>query len=279
MTTTASVNFRAEFAPVAKQAYQQSSKLMGKVRTRPDVNGKTYSFPVIGKGIAQLRLPQTDVIPMNIAHTAKVATLVDYVAPDYSAHEDLDKLSFDERKEIMYSVAHAIGRQIDQVIIDAMAASAFATQVAKSVGGADTSLNIEKIMQAKRLLDDNGVPDGDRCMVITARALEAALLETEIASSDFNVVKALATGDLKKFAGFEFVMIESRAEGGLPISSTTRNCFAFHKEAVGLAMTGGIKTEVNYVPEKLSTLITACVSAGAVTIDTDGVIDVLVHEA
>lgn len=279
MTTTASTNFKTEFDALVKQSYQGDSLLMGKVRTRSNVGAKTYRFPKLGKGIASLRIPQTDVIPMNVAHSYADVTLVDWDASDYSAMEDLDKLAFDERRELMMSVSKAIGRRADQIIIDAMAASAYATQVATGIGGTQTSLNIEKIMRAKRLLDANGVPEDGRCMAINARSLENALLETEIGSSDFNVTKALALGDLKKFAGFEFVMIEDRTEGGIPISSTTRNCFAFHKDAVGFAMTGGIRTGADWIPEKKSTLITASISAGAVTIDTDGVIDVLVYEA
>lgn len=280
MSTTASVNFKTEYDSLVKQAYQGESLLMGKVRTRANVNAKTYSFPKLGKGIASLRIPQTDVIPMNVVHTAATVTLVDWDASDYSAIEDLDKLAFDEKRELVMSAAKAIGRRADQIIINAMDASAFATQVATSVGGTNTSLNIEKIMRAKRLMDANGVPQTDRVMTINAAALENALLETEIASSDFNVVKALATGELNKFAGFEFVMIEDRAnEGGIPISSTTRNCFAFHKDAVGLAMTGGVRSGVDWIPEKKSWLLTSAITAGAVTIDTDGVIDVLVYEA
>lgn len=280
MTTTASANFKTEFDPLVKQAYQGGALLMGKVRTRANAGAKTYSFPKIGKGIASLRIPQTDVVPMNVTETAITCTLVDWDASDYSAVEDLDKLAFDEKRELAMSVGKAIGRRLDQIIINAMDASAFTTQVGINIGGTSTSLNIEKIMRAKRLLDANGVPAEDRVMVINAAALENALLETEIGSSDFNVVKSLALGQLNKFAGFEFIMIEDRAnEGGLPISSTTRNCFAFHKDAVGLAMNGAPRSSVDWIPEKKSWLITSGVSAGAVTIDTDGVLDVLVTES
>lgn len=279
MTTTSSANFKTEFDSLVKQAYQGQSLLMGKVRTRTNVNAKTYSFPKLGKGIASLRIPQTDVVPMNVIHTAATVTLVDWDASDYSAVEDLDKLAFDEKRELVMSVSKAIGRRVDQIVINAMDTSAFATQVATSVGGVNTSLNIEKILRAKRLLDANGVPASDRAIAINAAALENALLETEIGSSDFNVVKALASGELNKFAGFEFIMIEDRIEGGIPISSTTRNCFAFHKDAVGLAMTGGIRSNVDWIPEKKSWLITSAITAGAVTVDPDGVIDVLVYEA
>jgi hypothetical protein len=279
MSTTASVNFKTEFDSLVKQSYQKSSILMGKVRTRSNVNAKTYSFPKLGKGTAMLRIPQTDVTPMNIVHTATTCTLVDWDASDYSAVEDLDKLAFDEKRELVFSISSAIGRRIDQIVVDAMVASAFATQVATSVGGTNTSLNIEKILRAKRLLDANGVPSGDRVMLINAAALENALLETEIGSSDFNVVKSLAMGELKTFAGFEFITMETRAnEGGLPIATNDRNCFAFHKDAVGMAMTGGVRSATDWIPEKKSWLITSAVTAGAVTVDTDGVIDVLCYE-
>lgn len=280
MTTQASTNFKTEFDALVKQSYQGASLLAGKVRTRANVNAKTYRFPKMGKGIASLRIPQTDVVPMNVTHSYADCTLVDWDASDYSAIEDLDKLAFDEKRELVMSVSKAIGRRLDQIVVNAMDTSAYATQVATSVGGTNTSLNVEKIIRAKRLLDANGVPMEGRVMLINAAALENALLETEIGSSDFNVVKALSVGELNKFAGFEFIMMEDRAnEGGIPISSTTRNCFAFHRDAVGLAMTGGVRSSVDWIPEKKSWLITSAVTAGAVTIDTDGVIDVLVYEA
>jgi hypothetical protein len=280
MSTTASVNFKTEFDPLVHHAYQGESKLLGKVRTRMNVNGKTYSFPKMGKGVAQLRIPQSDVVPMNITHTATTVTLYDYDASEYSAIEDLDKLAFDEKMELVKLVAKAIGRRIDQSIIDAMAASAFATQVSDDEGGTNSSLNIEKIVKAHELLTANGVPMEGRYLALNAKALAGALQETEIGSSDFNVTRALATGEIKTYAGFEFITFEDRTEGGIPLStSNVRNCFAFHKDAVGLAMTGGVKSEVNYIPEKKSWLISSGVSLGAVTIDTDGVIDVLTYEA
>lgn len=280
MTTTASTNFRTEFDTLIKQDYQNGALLAGKVRTRTGVNAKTHKFPKLGKGLAQPRVPQTDVVPMNVAHSTATVTLEDWIAADYSDVLDLDKLSFDEKMELVESAKKAVGRRMDQLVIDAMASSAFATQVATSVGGSNTSLNIEKFARAKRLLDANGVPADGRCMAINALALENALLEPEISSSDYNVLKALATGELPGFAGFEIVMIEDRDEGGIPLpSANTRNCFAFHKDAVGLAIATDIKNSVDWLPEKTSWLINSMFSAGAVTIDTNGVIDVLCYEA
>lgn len=280
MAITASANFRTEFDTLVKHDFQAGSKLSGKFRTRTDINAKTHKFPKLGKGIATPRVPQTDVVPMNVVHDVATVTLTDWAAPEYSDILDLDKLPFDEKMELVKTSQMAIGRRLDQMIIDAMVASAFATQVGSAIGGANTSLNVEKIVRANRLLTANGVPMEGRCMIINAAALEGALLESEVGSSDFNVMKALAMGEVKTFAGFEFIVIEDRAnEGGLPISSNERNCFAAHRDAVGVAISTDIFTNVEYIAEKTSHLINTLFSAGAVTVDTDGVIDVLTYEA
>lgn len=281
MTTTASVQFRTEFEPLVKHAYQGNTKLLGTVRTRMNANAKTVSFPKLGKGTASLRIPGANVTPMNTTHTAVTTTILDYDASDYSYIEDLDKISFDEKQELVKVSGGAVGRGLDQVIINALDASAFATQIAITEGGANTSLNVAKFTKAAELLNANGVPQSDRYMAITASALTAALRTTEVGSSDYNQVRALVNGQLDTFMGFKIIMIETRAnEGGIPLATTNqRNCFAWHKDAVGLAMNGGIKTAVDWIPEKKSWLISSGFAAGAVTIDTDGVIDVLCYEA
>jgi hypothetical protein len=173
----------------------------------------------------------------------------------------------------------AMGRRLDQLIIDAMAASAFATQVSDDLGGSSSGLNIEKILRAKRLLDDNGVPADGRTMLVSARAIEQGMLEAEITSADYNMLRPLMSGELTKFAGFDFIMMEARDEGGIPLATNIRNNFAVHKDAVGLAVGIDIRTEVNYIPEKTSTLVNTLFSAGAVSIDTNGIIDVLTYES
>jgi hypothetical protein len=75
-------------------------------------------------------------------------------------------------------------------------------------------------------------------------------------------------------------MIGDRDEGGLPKDgSSDRTCLAFHKDAVGCAVGIAPKVEVNYIPEKTSFLCSAMYSAGAVVIDTAGLVDITCREA
>ena len=281
MANNASDNFVSSFDAMVKHAFQGQMKLRNAVRVKTGVVGSSHRFHVLGAGQAQVRIPQTDVVPMNIDHSNATATLTDYVAPEYSDVYDINKLSFDEKSELVFTVASAIGRRLDQLIIDAMNASSPAKTVLYSVPStASSGLVLEKILRAKRLLDDDEVPEDDRMAVISSRSLETALNETEIGSSDFNVVKSLMDGSLKKYAGFQFIMIgSSRPEGALPIPTTTsRNNYFFHKSAVGLAIGLDMKTEINYIPEKTSYLVNGLFSAGSAVIDGTGLVEVQTEE-
>lgn len=279
MSANASTNFQTSFDALVKKQYQAGMKLRGSVRVKTGVKGKTHRFHKINKGVATPRIPQTDVTPMNVGHGFADATLEDWNAADYSDIFDLSKLKFDERQELVDTAKMAIGRRLDQLILDALAAGSNSTQVAKSIGGANTGLNLAKILRAKRLMDDAGVPAEGRTLVVSAYAIEQGLGEVEVTSADYNTMMPLLKGELKHFSGFDITMMEARDEGGLSVASNTRTNFAYHKDAIGLAVGIDMRTEVAYINEKTSTLVNALFSAGAVAIDDTGIYDVLTHEA
>jgi len=267
------------FDAEVKQAYQAKAQLVGAVRQRRGVEGSTAKFPKAGKGVATLRVPQTDVTPLNVDFSQVTATMEDWNAAEYSDIFMQQKVNFDERQELVQVVANAIGRRQDQLILDALAATSGVGTVATSVGGADTNLNLDKLLAAKKELDSNNVPPTDRHMIIHANNLSALLGETEITSVDYNSVKALVSGEINTFLGFTFHVLGDRAEGGLPVAAgDVRSCWAFHKDAIGYAEGMGPKTEINYVPEKTSFLVNAMFSAGAVGIDAEGIVKVSADE-
>jgi N4-gp56 family major capsid protein len=261
------------FDAEVKQAFQAQRALAGLTRERSNVEGNQVKFPKIGKGTATVRVPQTDVTPLNVTYSQVTATMSDYIAAEYSDIFSQQKVNFDERRELVAVVGSAIGRRIDQLVIDALNASATTLTVATTIGGAGTNMNIEKLIEAKKLLDANNVPSEGRCMIIHANNLAGMLGETEITSADFATVKALVSGEVDTFMGFKFVTLGDRDEGGLPLPST-RTCFAFHKDAVGMGIGMNQKSEINYVPEKTSFLVSSMFSAGAVAIDDEGIVKI-----
>lgn len=278
MAVNISNAFVTLFDAEVKQAYQAESVLRNTVRLRTGVEGSTHKFPKIGKGVAQVRIPQTDVTPMNVSYSQATVTLSDYIAAEYSDIFNQAKVNFDERSELVQVVSKSIGRRADQLIIDALAASGTSNTVASSVGGANTDLNLDKLLAAKKAMDAGNVPMEGRHMLIHANNLSSLLGETEVTSSDYNTVKALVAGEVNTFLGFQFHVIGDRDEGGLSISSGDRVVYAWHQQAVGMAEGMGIRTEINYVPEKTSFLVSSMFSAGAITIDAEGVVAITCDE-
>jgi hypothetical protein len=279
MSVSLSNAFITLFDAEVKQAYQGKAMLVPAVRQRRGVEGSTVKFPKVGKGVATLRIPQTDVTPLNVAFSMVTLTLADYNAAEYSDIFSQAKVNFDERQELVQVVAGAMGRRQDQMILDALTASSTSLTVANSIGGSNTNMNITKLREAKRLMDKNNVPPDGRHIIIHANGLANLLSETSVTSSDFNSVKALVQGELNTFLGFMFHVLGDRSEGGLVIDgSLDRSCFAFHKDAVGYGEGIGMRTEINYVAEKTSWLVNEVFSAGAVAIDDEGIVKITCRE-
>lgn len=273
MAVAISNAFVQMFDAEVKQAYAGARALAGLTRERTNVEGNQVKFPKIGKGTATVRVPQTDVTPLNVSYSQVTATMSDYIAAEYSDIFNQQKVNFDERRELVQVVGNAIGRRMDQLVIDALNASATSLTVATTIGGAGTNMNIEKLIETKKLMDANNVPSEGRTMIIHANNLAGMLGETEITSADFATVKALVSGEVDTFMGFKFVTLGDRDEGGLPLPST-RTCFAFHKDAIGMGIGMGQRSEINYVPEKTSFLVSSMFSAGAIAIDDEGIVKI-----
>jgi hypothetical protein len=261
------------FDEEVKQAYQGEALLRGTMRTRSGVQGNTVKFPKIGKGVATVRVPQTDVTPLNVTYSQVTATMTDYIAAEYSDIFHQSHVNFDERRELVQVVSKSIARRMDQLCIDALDAASSPSTVATSVGGAASNMNIEKLRAAAKALNDNNVPAEGRHLLMHSSQLDALLGETEVTSADFATVKALVRGEINSFMGFNIITMGDRDEGGVPKPST-RTCFAWHQDSMGYAESMSQKSEVNYIPEKTSFLVSSMFSAGAVAIDDEGIVKI-----
>lgn len=269
-----------EFDSMVHQIYQADGRLRNAVTQRTGVVGDTYKFRTMGKGLANQKASQADVTPMDVTHSLVTCVLENWNAPEYTDVFDQAEVNFDEKSQLARSIALAIRRREDQLIIDALDACTPTATVGVATGGADTGLNVAKIRAAGEELDVNGVPEEGRIMIANARSKWTLLGETETTSSDYNTVKALAQGSIDTFAGFKFIFIADNAEGGITESAgDVYDGYAFHMDAVGLAIGIDFKTEINYVAEKTSWLCNGMYKAGAVAIDETGIVKVQSDES
>jgi len=279
MSTTLSAAAIAGFASEIKHAYQDMGKLRDTVVLR-HTKSSTYRFPKLGAGLATVRVPQTDVVPMNLAHTNQTATLEDWNAAEYTDIFDDAATNVSERAALAKAIAGAITRREDQLIIDGLEAASTTLTVAKSVGGTDTSLNLTKLRQASRLLGDQGVGDDEPwCYAGSHHSKEGLLGDSEATSADYASVRALVNGQINSYMGFDFKWIATRSEGGLDLTSNSRMNFAYAKSSMGLAEALGFKTSVDWIPQKTAWLANGILKAGVIDIDALGIVELLTHEA
>ena len=273
-------NAIAQFDARVKAAYEATAQLRNKVRTVTGVVGSTYRFTRIGQGLATKRIDQTDVIPMNIAYGNQTATIEDWNAPEYTGIFDQQKVNFNERELLAVTVANAIGRREDQIILAALDASASTLVVDTNVGGAASGMNTAKFRRARRLLNAGNVPQGrgDRLAILSAIGMEQLLGTTEPTSADYNTVKSLVDGEVEYWLGFQIIEMSDRNEGGLPLAGAIRSNWFFDKNAVGIAIGINFRTEINYIPHKTSWLVNGIFSAGATHIDAAGIVEVQTTE-
>jgi hypothetical protein len=272
---------RKEFDDEVQHAFQSGgTDLRNTVTVRNNVVGDTYNFRRMGKGMAKQKPTQALVIPMDIEHELIPTPLKNWHASEYTDIFDQTEVNFDEQQELAMTIAWALGRRLDQIVIDAADAETnYAGQVTAAVGGANTDLNVAKLRRAKRFLDDTGVGNSDRFILHSPWGLEAMLGQEEATSADYNTIRALVNGEINSFVGFQFRSIEAREEGGLPKSGDIRTSFAYHRSAVGLAIGMDMSTEVNYIAERTSWLATGKMKAGSVVRDGEGVVEILTDES
>lgn len=274
-----------EFDSEVKHEYQGSGKLRNTVSLRTNVTGESYKFTRMGKGIANQKATQADVTPMDISHDRQTATMQNWLAPEYTDIFDQAEVNFDEKQELAQTIAKAISRREDQLVIDAMAAISFVSTNDEDPDtgrvfdlSASSNFSLDLIRSATGHLDDIEAEDEERHLVLRAQAMQKLLEDTEVTSSDFNTVRALVNGDLKSYMGFTFHKIGTRKEGGLPGVAADRIAFAYQKASVGLAIGLDMSTTIDWVAQKTSWLANGIFKAGAVVREPQGIVKIQYDE-
>jgi len=115
-------------------------------------------------------------------------------------------------------------------------------------GFTTAGLNLEKLQEAKFLMDSNEVdPDERRYIAFSAKQLQDLLEVTKVTSSDFATVKALVKGEIDEFMGFTFVRLERLA---LDTVTGIRTCFAWYERGITLAKNLDIESRVTERDDK-----------------------------
>lgn len=274
-----------EFDNEVKHQYQGFGKLRNAVTVRNGVTGEAYKFTRMGDGLANQKATQADVTPMDVSHARQTATMQNWNAPEYTDIFDQAEVNFDEKQELAQTIAKAISRREDQIIIDAMAAVSFAAtnDLDPDTGlvldiSATRNFDLDVLRSARGHFQDLEIEGGTQHVALRAAALQTLLEDTEVTSSDFNTVKALVQGDLDTYMGFKFHIIGTRKEGGLPGVAADRIAFAWDTPAIGIAINIDLMTTIDWIAQKTSWLANGMFKAGAVAREPQGIIKIQYDE-
>ena len=277
-------------AAVEILSQQKGSKLRNIVRVKTGIVGEDTYIDQIGKTAAVKRTTRhADTPIVNTEFMRRKISMVDYDWADLIDKADKLKMLADPTSEYVLNASYALGRAMDDEIIS----KAFATSLTGKEGGTSetwasvanevavgaSNLTINKLLDAKKLLDDANVdPDEPRFIAVCSSQLIALLKTTEVKSADYNTVKALVKGDLDTFVGFKFILISTSLLD--TDSDGYRRVIAWAKNGLGLAIGKDIVTDISVRNDKnLSTQVYATISIGSTRVDPDKVIEIKCDES
>lgn len=193
---------------------QKGSRLASLVRNESQT-GKTAFYEQIGAVAARKRQSRhSDTPRMDTPHNRRAVSIVDYDWADLIDNEDKVRMLIDPTSSYAMSAAWAMGRAKDDAIIAASVGNAYtgeegtivvALPATQKVVHGSAGLTVAKLLAAKEILDGHDVDEEmPRYCALTAGQVTDLLNTTEVKSSDYNTVKALAAGQVNSFLGFEF---------------------------------------------------------------------------
>jgi len=289
-----SVNITTSFveqysANVSLLAQQTGSKLRNAVDVE-SIRGKSAFFDQIGVTAAQIRTTRhSDTPQIDTPHSRRKVSLNTYEWGDLVDDADKVRMLIDPTSTYARAAAAAMNRSIDDVIITAFNASA-STGVS---GGTSTplpsgqktatsdqsdGLTIDKLRSAKYILDNNDIdPSLKRFLVCGPKQIQDLLEVTEVTSSDYAVVKALATGTIDSFLGFQF--ITSTRLNKDSTYATDRLVFAFTEDAIKLAIGKDVSAKISERADKsYSTQVYYAMDLGATRMEESKVVQIPCNE-
>lgn len=205
---------------------------------------------------------------------------------------DMLRLIEEPRPEYVENAAMAIGRSMDDAIVDALIGTAKVGETGSGTESFDTStydvandfgaaaatgLTVAKIIEAQRLFMVANVDlDVDPMTIIISPTQHANMLnQIEVVSTDFNLRPVLVEGRVRSFMGANLVV-----SNRLDLTGSDRQCIAFVKSGAYMGIWKDIQTRAS-IRNDLSSEpfdLYSCATFGATRLEQGKVVRILTTE-
>lgn len=248
---------------------QRGSKLRGTLREVTQNSEYDYWDRIGTATVNAITTRHGDTPHNEIAHTRRRNQVIGYDTNEYFDNQDKLRMIIDPKSGYAEAQAFALGRKMDEVIINALLGVAYAgkdggtplqfdgagqdngqtvaVDYVESGGAANSNLTIGKLRRAMYLLEANdAIMDGEQVVVVAHPSQKQALLRTtEVTSEDYNTVKALVNGSVDSFLGFKFIWTtQAQSSGGY------RQALAYPQSAGLLGVAENISVRIDELPTK-----------------------------
>jgi len=287
MSNQITTAFVQQYSNNVQMLSQQKGSLLRSAVDVETVVGKNAFFDQVGSALAVKRTTRhADTPQMDTPHARRRVSLVDYEYADLIDNQDKIRTLIDPTSAYATAAAYALGRAQDDEIIAALSGTAYTGETgstatvlpsAQKITEASTGgLTIAKLRTAKEILDSASVdPSIPRYIAVGPRQITDLLGTTEVTSSDFNSVKALANGEVNSFLGFNFIV-----SNRLDISSSKRLCLVWAMDGCKMAIGQDLMTRIDERADKgYAHQVYVCQSIGATRMEEEKVVTIEAHEA
>lgn len=268
MAITVDQSWVYRFHDMLLLTYQQEGsmleRLIDPMMVHRDVGAAIDHHERLGNVIANdvvVPFGQTNIL--NPPHSRRAVTLLSSDAAVLVSDEHTLRSMVNPQNAYTKTIVYALGRRADKHIIDACNGSAQTASVTAGTGvitygtqalpsarkiGANTAMDLTRIIAANELLSKAGVPTGpsQRAFLYAPGQLRDILAITQASSSDFtkNQIHDRGTINGVTWEGFEWIEIPDVVDPSVTVlqrmlqlpASDTRNCLAIHKGAIGLSI-------------------------------------------
>lgn len=276
-------SFVEQFNNAVHLLAEQETARLQPVVAREDITGESFARERVGATqdtANEITSRHGDTPLNNTPHSRRWGFPVDYDVADLIDNQDRLKLMIDPTGPYVRKHAGVMGRTWDDAVIkgalgpategkDANTSVALpATQ--KLTSGSGSKLSVQKLIDAKEILDGNEVSEMGRFFLTNSKGISQLLADEKATSADFSSVRALARGEIDSFMGFTFIRSER-----VPVSSSVRKDVALVQGGVIMGVAQDITSRADPRPDKRNAQqIYTWGSWGAVRIEDEMVVEV-----
>lgn len=286
MSTQITTAFVQQFSSNVQLLSQQRGSLLRGAVSEESVTGEKAFFDQVGATAAVKRTSRHGDTPiLETPHSRRMVTMDSYEWADLIDDADKVRMLIDPTSTYALAAAAAMGRAMDDAIIDAALGTAKTGKAGSSsqamlaghqIANGSADLTLAKLIEAKKILDLASVdPSIQRHIAVGPDQIESLLNSTTVTSSDYNTVKALVQGEINTFLGFTFHVTTRLAKAG-----NIRSCFAWAEDGIKLAVGKDVMSKIDERADKsYSTQVYYCATFGATRMEEEKVVQIDCDEA